>query len=422
MNVGLLDHMGYGNLGDAATQDVVIENIRKRIPNVRLVAFSQVPDDTVRRHGVPCYPISWSNPPLANNENSEVSKVSHQSTLKSALKQTPFIYRWTKRFVDLLREARSWVRSYRILRDLDVLIISGGGQLTDLYGPWSHAYSIFKFSLLTKIAGKRLFFLSVGAGPLKHSVSRFFANWAVRLADYRSFRDNDSQELMQSLGVTAETHVVPDAVYGLDVTHLSRRASPHPSMPVVGINPMGFCDPRVWPRKDSVAYQEYLDKIVRFSIWLLKSGYDLRIFSTDMITDRFAIEDLKSQLSSTFSTERLAEIFPRTGETVSNVLRDMSDFDYVVTSKFHGIIFSQVLGKPVISLSYGKKMDSAMQVVGQGRFNAKIEGFDLDWLIRGFRSLVDDSDNIRRESGTAVHAYAMKVSQQFDKLFLTGGD
>src|ERR1700735_1467658 len=55
--IGLLDHMGYGNLGDAAVQESVIANIKKRLPNARLVAFSLSPEDTIKRHGIPCYPI-----------------------------------------------------------------------------------------------------------------------------------------------------------------------------------------------------------------------------------------------------------------------------------------------------------------------------------------------------------------------------
>src|ERR1700746_1913433 len=62
LKIGLLDHMGYGNLGDAATQDVVIANIKKRVPNARLGGFSFVPDDTTKRHGIPCYPLRWWHP------------------------------------------------------------------------------------------------------------------------------------------------------------------------------------------------------------------------------------------------------------------------------------------------------------------------------------------------------------------------
>jgi polysaccharide pyruvyl transferase WcaK-like protein len=419
MKIGLLDHMGYGNLGDAAIQEVVIANIRKRLPNARLVGFSQIPDDTMKRHGIPCYPIRWCYPTPEKTGNQAADRMSLKSNLKSALKSNPLVYTWAKPVSDFVREALFLMRSYRILRSFDLLIISGGGQLDELWhGPWSHPYTVFKFSLLTKLARKKLYFLNVGAGPLEHPLSRFFARWAVRFADYRSFRDRDSQERMRNLGVKAKTHVYPDPVYALEVEHHLKCASHKTSMPIVGINPMGFCDPRVWPRKDDAVYQEYLEKIAQFSVWLLEQGYNLRIYTTDVVTDRHAIEDLKARLRSRLSSpELLCQIFQSPSDSVKDVLREMSEFDFIVTSKYHGIVFSHVLGKPVISLSYHRKMDFAMRAVGQGHFCEDIERFDVDWLIKTFRSLVDERRSIKWKSAAAVEANAATLSQQFDVLF-----
>ena len=80
-------------------------------------------------------------------------------------------------------------------------------------------------------------------------------------------------------------------------------------------------------------------------------------------------------------------------ESVRDVLREISECDFIVTSKYHGIIFSHLLRKPVISLSYHKKMDVAMEAVGQSRFNADVERFDFDWLTTSFRTLVAESRN-----------------------------
>ena len=96
----------------------------------------------------------------------------------------------------------------------------------------------------------------------------------------------------------------------------------------------------------------------------------------------------------------------------------MSECDFIVTSKFHGIVFSHLLRKPVISLSYHRKMDFAMRALGQGRFCADIERFEVDWLIKTFRLLVNESDRIRSGCEAAVEAYAARLSQQFDGLFL----
>lgn len=420
IKIGLLDHMGYGNLGDAATQEVAIAAIRKRVPNAELIGFSLIPDDTTKRHGIPCYPIRRWVPLLQKGTNSSDDRRSLKSRLKSFLKRVPSVYGWAKSALELLREIGFWTRSYRILRSVDLLVISGGGQLDDVWdGPWLQAYTVFKFSVLAKLARKQLYFLNVGAGELKHPVSQFFAKWAVRLADYRSFRDRDSQERMRILGVKTKTHVYPDSVYALEVADYLRGAPPGTTAGVVGLNPMGFCDPRIWPRKDNSLYQEYLEKMTRFATCLLDRGYSLRVFSTDPNVDRYVIEDLHARLSSSLSSPELVrEIFQGASESVEDVLRQVSQFDFVVTSKYHGIVFSHVLGKPVISLSYHRKMNFAMQAVGQDRFCADVEHFDVDWLIRAFRSLVEERESIKSQSAAAVKAYATKLSQQFDSLFL----
>ena len=55
--IGLLHHIGGGNLGDDATQAAVLQNIRTRWPRAQLFGFSANPADTQQRHGIPSYPI-----------------------------------------------------------------------------------------------------------------------------------------------------------------------------------------------------------------------------------------------------------------------------------------------------------------------------------------------------------------------------
>ena len=66
--IGLLDHMGFGNMGDAAVQEAFITNIRRRVPSARLIAFSLFPDDTQKRHNVTAFPIKWCYPALRSEE------------------------------------------------------------------------------------------------------------------------------------------------------------------------------------------------------------------------------------------------------------------------------------------------------------------------------------------------------------------
>ena len=142
------------------------------------------------------------------------------------------------------------------------------------------------------------------------------------------------------------------------------------------------------------------------------------MFTTEVSLDGYVMEDLKNNFympgwHPTTSTRFIGGA----SENVSDVLREMSEFEFVVTSKFHGIIFSHVLRKPVISLSYGRKMDFAMQAAGQTRFNANIERFEVDWFIETFSLMANDHESITRQSSEVVKAYAARLSEQFDGLF-----
>jgi polysaccharide pyruvyl transferase WcaK-like protein len=61
--IGLLHHVGGGNLGDDATLESVADGIRQRWSQAEIVAFSMNPDDTETRHVIKSYPIRrncWS--------------------------------------------------------------------------------------------------------------------------------------------------------------------------------------------------------------------------------------------------------------------------------------------------------------------------------------------------------------------------
>jgi len=84
------------------------------------------------------------------------------------------------------------VRAYLNLRGTDLLLVAGSGQLNDYWeGPWGIPFTLFKWALLAHATGTKLALLSLGAGPLRTRVGKFFVNQTVRLADYRSYRDDD---------------------------------------------------------------------------------------------------------------------------------------------------------------------------------------------------------------------------------------
>ena len=430
MTIGLLDAMGHGNLGDAAIQDSVIANIKKRLPGVQILGFSFVPEDTINRHGIPCHPITRPTNTLAPWARQSYQGAANR-WLCSFISRSPRLQRILLTATNVIAEAKFLSETHALLRDLDILIFSGGGQLGDLWGgPWGHPYNLFKFALLTKFAGKRLYFLNVGAEALDHRLSRFFTKSALKLADYVSFRDLESQDQMQKLGLRTDNAIYPDPAFALEVSSYLQKSAPG-SSPVVGINPIGFCDPRIWPQKNQPAYDQYLEKLTYFSRWLLDNGFQLRLFPTSPSVDKYAIADLTKRLTGHSATGKslperanIPENPPPDGavcavpcESVTGILSEIARCDYMVTSKYHGVIFSHLLQKPVIATGYHQKVNTAMQAAGQKQYSESIENFEPAWLIDSFQSLVRNREHIRSQQADAVAQFTQSLRKQFDDLF-----
>jgi polysaccharide pyruvyl transferase WcaK-like protein len=418
MRIGLLDHMGYGNLGDAATQEALIANIRARLPEANIVGFSLNPNDTMKRHNILCHSITHWHPGLRESRQTTAADEDCRSKLKSILKNIPVFSALALSARNLVRELAHLVRSIKVLRSLDCLIIAGGGQLCELWrGPWSHPYNVYKFSVLTKLANKKLLFLNVGAGPLKSVLSREFTRWAVDMADYASFRDVESQSLARQLGVKRHTHVFPDSAYALDISGYETDHEVRPSRPLVGINPIGYCDPRIWPDKNVSAYSHYLDNLASFAEWLLNHNYRLRVFSPEASVDMYALDDLRGRLLTKLSPGDVSEIWALPSETVKGLLCDMSRCDFIITSKFHGVVFSHLLAKPVIALSYHRKIDDLMRTVGHSRYCLNIGSFDEECLKETFLALLEDVQELKSKFRQATASYSGVLKAQFDGLF-----
>jgi polysaccharide pyruvyl transferase WcaK-like protein len=413
--IGLMDHMGFGNMGDAAIQESLIANIKARIPNAQLIAFSSIPEDTRERHKLESYPIFWSYRKRHGSDVSPGTTTTLASRFKQALKSIRAFYVLAKPLHDLIREIVHLIRCYRIVRSLDLFLVAGGGQLCELWRPLP--YNVFKFCVLAKLAKTPLFIVSVGAGPLDRPLNKIFARWSVRLADFASFRDAESQALLRSLGVRRKTYVYPDPAYALDLRGYLKSEFSGARRTTVGLNPMGFCDPRLWPRKDADVYRKYLDKLGAFATWLLAHAYDLEIFTSDIAVDDWAIEDLRKKLIGDGQPDMESRVIFRPVLDLEGLLRQMADFQFVVTSKFHGVVFSHLLRKPVIALSYHHKIDDLMKAVGHDEYCLDIEHFDVQQLIDAFKRLAANSANLKRQFREASMTYRDLLDSQFDNLF-----
>ena len=423
--IGLLHHIGGGNLGDDATQAAVMLNIRRRWPHVTLIGFSINPDDTRNRHGIPAYAIRRR--PWTLGAQIGRTELTATDNIKSVLSKNRLLFGLLKAIYsvvvkaprELCAELLFLARAFRVLRSVDLLIINGGGQLTEWGGPWGFPYTLFKWTLLARLAKVRCIFLNVGAGPLTRPLSKFFAKRALSSSNYASFRDEASSTLVRRIGFEGRSPVFPDSAYGLALPALGGSGGTRaPGKPIVGLAPMPYCDPRAFHEKDQRVYAGFIRKLALFASWVVRNDYRVALFGSDIGTDPLAIEDLHSALRTDPEVaQRSHSVIDEPVLSVEQLLESMSSMDYVVTCRFHGVLFAHLLNKPVVAIAHHPKVATLMSDMGLAQYCLDIRSFDPDLLIATFTALVRHGEEVRERMAERLACYRRESTKQFDDLF-----
>jgi polysaccharide pyruvyl transferase WcaK-like protein len=422
--VGLLDHMGGGNLGDDGTQEAVIHNIRSRWPSAAIFTFSMNPSDSEARHGIGSYAIrrkTWTF-----GATSTDGTLNFQRRVKAAALVHPALLALLRTIYTLAfkipaacyGEVCFLARSLRVLRSFDLLVISGGGQLTESWGgPWEFPYTIFKWIFLARLARVKPVFLNVGAGPLARPLSKYFIRTALSLADYVSFRDTKSADLIQHIGFRGDTPVFPDAVYSLKIDSCSARRPATQRPTNVGIAPMPYGLKPLYADGNPHAYDSLIRGLAAVGSRLLADEGRITLFCTDIGVDPPSVHDLQRAINNTrslLSDDLVDVVVPR---STTDLLCTMSAMDYVITCRFHGVVFAHLLNIPVIALSHHPKVMTLMDDLGLSRYCLDIRTVDADTLTDTFSDLVLNAAQIKSRMNAMYSSYKDMLARQFDDLF-----
>lgn len=431
MRVGLLSPCGHGNLGDAAIQEAVMVQLRKRLPGVEFVGITMRPSDTRSRHGIQAVPIAAHSTPGYSVEADESGTAPGSGAPRPAPMQArrslaqPFVEAgaWLAR--RLLPRGLPWLircelrhlrQAQRLLKNLDLLLVSGGGQLDQFWGgPWGHPYALAKWTVLARLCGRPVMILSVGFGTLSSPASRTFARIALRMARYRSYRDAGSRRLMHEAGFRRDDPVVPDLAFGLESAAIAA-AAPQPASAAAGriaISPIAYRDPVLWPEKDAAIYRTYLERLTALCVELLNAGKELTLIASDG-PDHRTVVDLADAIRR-FAPAAAAERVHIPGvQSVEEFIGTVLASDALVASRLHGLLLSQLALTPVLALSYDRKVIDLMAALGQSRYCLEIENFDPAECSRLLAEIDDRRQPIRASLAARVADFKRAVESQFD--------
>ena len=409
-SIGLLGPYSFGNMGNAALQQALAQQITRYFPGSEI--YVRAGDE--------------QHAPLRRTQLEDTGTPPRENW-KTWVKRIPFVkplYRFARAIAskcqDFAEECAFLWRAYKFARHSRMLVVGLGGVVDDLWnGPWGDAFSLFKWAVIAKIADAPFIFLSVGAERLETPLGRFFLRRALALAGYRSFRDEGSKRKVEAMGVTGPNLVFPDLAFSLEIPNQGNAGATRVPRRFVGVSPMAYCDPRVWPIKDPVVYSKYLKTLSQLVLWLLRENYRVALVTTQIRMDRAPLRELKEMVlqgAPPGAAERLSE--PEV-QTVDQFLSFASGLDLFVTSRLHGVVLPFLVNTPVLAFSHSEKIDWLMADMDLSDYCVDIKCDDVDQLSRRILAIESNQEILRERIRRKVSEYRASLQIQYDRVFRT---
>jgi polysaccharide pyruvyl transferase WcaK-like protein len=354
-------NFGTENFGNEATLQAIHFNLRHLMPEAEFACICTFPANASVTHGIVAFPIG-------------------PTAIVAWAPKTRAARLLRKVVIGIPNELYRWCYAFRKLRGTDALIVPGTGLLTDTHdllnwGP----YGLFRWSLLAKMRGCKLFFVSVGAGPLYGRLGRLFAKLALGLADFRSYRDVSSLEYLKSIGfAVANDRVYPDLAFSLPAALAPREGQTRERRPIVGLGLMHHAGMYGDITHDDETYRRYTEALLTLVKWLLDRGYDVRLLVGEL---RDPVSEFSRLLDEKLPGLEPGRIAHTPVTSVEALLAQFVDTDFVVATRFHNIIFALFNDKPVVSISFHPKCASLMREMGLSEYCLQIDQVEIDELI-----------------------------------------
>jgi polysaccharide pyruvyl transferase WcaK-like protein len=398
--VSFFGHFGTMNFGNEATLLVILSRLRLLFPNCDFCCICTSPENVIAAHGIEAVPHTARSVRIWD-------------------RQVPLGKRLRMATLGLSEEIREHIRAWRALKGTDMFVIPGTGLLTDAFGlSGMGPYGLLKWSLTARLRGCRVVFVSVGAGPVDGRLGRLLLKCALSLAEYRSYRDVPSREVVEGLGVrTRDDRIYPDLVLGLSA-RLLPTAADREGRPVVGLGLMEYFEKYsvANPMRDD-AYERYLESLAVFVGWLLDHEYDVKLLLGDADADTIVVDDLKALLRERLASNFDERVTDHSIGSIHELLSQLGTSDLVVATRFHNVLMSLLLSKPVIAISFHHKCSSLMSEMGLSEYCQDINRMNADTLVEQFQALARNADDVKQRILQRVETSKLALDEQYELMF-----
>ncbi len=398
MKISFFGNFGQGNFGNDSTLQAILYHLRRRVPDAEVTCICTGPETVAAAYDIAAVPIS-------------------AIVVKPWAFRNPLARLLRKFFIGIPSELYRWLHGFMTLWGTDVLIIPGTGLLTDAYSLFEWGpYNMFKWSVIAKVCRCKLFFVSVGAGPIYGAIGKWLVKSALFLADFRSYRDWSTEQYLDGIGFRADNdRVYPDLVFSLPEVLIPREGPKTQRRPVVGLGLMDYAGRYSIERPSNLIFEAYLENLAIFGTWLLANGYDVRLLVGDVL-DNHMTREFRSLLKERLFDDQ-GHVIDEPAFSVEQLLLQLANTDMVVATRFHNLLLALLVNKPVISISFHHKCVSLMNQMGLSEYCQDINDLKADVLIEHFRRLEKNAGTLSAMIREKAKGCREALDDQYNLIF-----
>lgn len=411
IRVGLFGPYHSNNLGDTATQMAVMANLKRRHAGVEFIGICFDPPDAARTHGISAFQMSGTEwrihePPTVALEPDKAGASANVSSLPRWLPYRVY------RLVNPIRQ--SW-NILRFAGKIDVLLISGGGQLCDFWGgPWARPFELLAWTAACRLRRKRVIVFATAADNLTTRIGRAMCFLAMRLSHYTVYRDEYTVQAARAAGLAQPGHACPDAAFSLP---LPPAATPQRAtrVPVVLACPISKS---AWLRSIDATYESYVDEFVDTCAQLAADGIVVQLSNSQVKMDAPVAHKIAERLRQRLAGDPAAcdRVQVRLSRTVDEYVALAGQADVVLASRLHGVILSLVAGTPVVGIAYIRKVSQVMADANIVDYCLELRGSSAERLTAMVREALDKQAALREHIAAINAKFRAALEREYETI------
>lgn len=250
------------------------------------------------------------------------------------------------------------------------MVVGGGGSMLQNITSNRSLYYYLTILKMAKLFGKKVVLLGNGMGPFKGNSAKRITISVLKTLDSIVLRDEDSFRFLEKYNLK-NIYLGNDLAFGLNI---DKRLKTTPKKIIINL-------------RDWFYDEKFINIIVEFIEYLSVNGYEIVLLPFQKGNDDKILLKIKEKIKAP-SVKYLENL------SVEELIEQISSGEVFIGMRLHGLIFSSILNKPFIALSYDPKVEIFSKKLEQICFN-DLNNITLKGLLDGFNELYNNFDKYK---------------------------